>query len=447
MMGVQAEPAALFYNFRLEDHVPIDHLLRRVDELLDLGFVRSSLAAQYSQMGRPSIDPELMIRMLLVGYLFGIRSERRLCDEVHLNLAYRWFCRLGLEGKVPDQSTFSKTRYRRFRESSVFRDLFEVIIAQCTQTGLISGQDFSVDGSLVDADASRERRDEGAGQFDTTVQDEEAALPRPVLEYLNTLEGASPKAKPPKYTSQTDPLAAWTVKDGRGKFGYFTNYLIDNANGIIVDVEATPARTSREIVAAKTMLERVKARTGKTPKRLAADGSYGSGVFLGWLCDRQIEPHIPVLDRKHQTSGKLTKDAFNYNAERDAYICPQGKELKNAASRETMRLDCYRSKASDCGNCPIKPSCTSSTHRMVTRMWDEAARDQARQLAETDAFRQCSRDRKKVEMRFAHMKRHLNFRRLKLRGLSGAKEEFTLAATVQNLKMLIRHTYTPRLAA
>src|SRR5919106_6638012 len=158
MMGQQgAGQDRLFYSFNLDDHVPQDHLLRGVDRFLDLGELRKHLAPFYSHTGRPSIDPELMIRMLLVGYCFGIRSERRLCEEVHLNLAYRWFCRLGLEGKVPDHSTFSKNRHGRFRESDLFRHLFEVVVQRCLDEGLVGGEGFAADASLIQADANKQR--------------------------------------------------------------------------------------------------------------------------------------------------------------------------------------------------------------------------------------------------------------------------------------------------
>jgi len=143
MMGRQSAQEDLFYEFRLEDPVPGDHLLRQLDAVLNFDRVRSTLASHYSSTGRPSIDPELMLRMLLIGYAYGIRSERLLCSEVHLNLAYRWFCRLGLQGAVPDHSTFSKNRYGRFRESDIYRVLFEDVVGQCRagwRRGLCSGQ-------------------------------------------------------------------------------------------------------------------------------------------------------------------------------------------------------------------------------------------------------------------------------------------------------------------
>src|SRR3954449_13475620 len=148
---------ALFYEFSLERHVPADHMLRSIDRFVDLEGVRAHLAPFYSPMGRPSIDPELMIRMLIVGYCFGIRSERRLCEEVHLNLAYRWFCRLGLEDAVPEHSTFSKNRHGRFRDSDVLRHVFESVLGRCMSEGLVKGEGFAIDASIIRADASPAR--------------------------------------------------------------------------------------------------------------------------------------------------------------------------------------------------------------------------------------------------------------------------------------------------
>ena len=159
MMGRQSGcQDRLFYSFHLDAHVPSDHLLRGIDRFVDLGGLRRHLAPFYSHTGRPSVDPELMIRMLIVGYCFGIRSERRLCEEVHLNLAYRWFCRLGLEDAVPEHSTFSKNRHGRFRDSDAFRHLFETVLQRCIVEGLVGGEGFAIDASVVKADASRARR-------------------------------------------------------------------------------------------------------------------------------------------------------------------------------------------------------------------------------------------------------------------------------------------------
>jgi transposase len=246
----------LFYEICLEDKVPPDHLVRRIDAVLELSWLRTELAPYYSHTGCPSVDPELMIRMLLLGYCYSIRSDRRLCQEVDMNFAYRWFCGLGLEGRVPDHSTFSVNRHGRFRDSDILRQVFESVVHQCMEAGLVKGEGFAVDASVIEADASRFKRVEGS-EIDWT--DAQRAR-RPVHEYLTALDGENAPTNParaPKALSPTDPCAAWT-KRGRHKvmFGYSLNYLIDTQEAVIVDVEATPTRISKEVDAAETMVER-----------------------------------------------------------------------------------------------------------------------------------------------------------------------------------------------
>src|SRR3954447_21931142 len=248
MMGHrQVEQTALFYEFSLERHVPADHLLCSIDRFVELGELRRELAAFYSAIGRPSVDPELMIRMLIVGYCFGIRSERRLCEEVHLNLAYRWFCRLGLDGDVPDHSTFSKNRHGRFRESDLLRRLFESVLQRCIDEGLVGGEGFAVDASLIEADASDRTRVEGAAGLPPD------AASRAVEEYLAVLDDAAFGAASevtPKFIAPSDPATRWTAAHrGPAFFAYSANYLIDADNAIIVDVEATTAIRQAEILA------------------------------------------------------------------------------------------------------------------------------------------------------------------------------------------------------
>lgn len=443
MMGRQAAPEQLFYRFCVEDHVPADHLLRKIDLLFDFDSLRTEVAALYSHTGRPSVDPELMIRMLLVGYLYGIRSERRLVEEVHLNLAYRWFCRLGLEDCVPDRSTFSKNRHGRFAKSDILRRIFEMVVARCMAANLVAGTGAAVDGSTIAADANRDRRAPPDAIQD--VWNDKDVVSRPVQAYLDQLaaedakpQEPGPKHKPPKTISETDPQAAWSLKDGPGRFSYETNYLIDDAHGIIVDVEATPARLSQEIVAAKTMLARSADRFGFRPNSLAADKSYGTGPFLAWLIGRKTAPHVPVLDRKRQTGGKYTRDVFVYDPQTDSFTCPQGAKLTLRSVRQDTRVKCYKPPASACRNCPLKAACTDAPTRSLVRLMDEEAREHVRALAETDAFIVSRAKRKKVEMLFAHLKRNYRFRRLRLRGIKGAAEEFLLAATAQNLKRLAK---------
>ena len=439
MMGQVKHQEQLFYRLRLEDYIPEDHLLRHVDRFVDFSGLRTELAALYSHTGRPSVDPELMIRMLLVGYLYGIRSETRLCEEVHLNLAYRWFCRLGLEGAVPERSTFSENRHGRFADGDVMRRVFDLVVGVCADNGLIGGAGALVDGSTVHADANRARK--AAPKEVEAIWAASDSVLRPVQDFLDDLEASvtpasGPKHKPPKYLSETDPQSAWSLKDGPGRFSCEVNYLADDKHAIIVDVEGTPARLSQEIVAAKAMLERKVA--GYDPKTIAADKSYGTGPFLSWLLERKITPYIPVLDRKAQTFGKFTRDAFDYDPANDLYICPQGHQLPLKSIDENTRVKRYKAKPSQCRGCPLKNQCTDASSRAVMRLMDEEARQTVRDMAGTEAFQIARTRRKKIEMLFAHLKRWQKLTRLRLRGLSGAKEEFLLAATAQNLKRLVK---------
>lgn len=196
MMGEHSgSQSRFFYRFNLEDRVPADHLLRKIDAVLDLSKLRSELAPHYSHTGRPSIDPELMIRMLLIGYCYGIRSERRLCEEVDLNLAYRWFCRLNLDDAVPDHSTFSKNRHGRFRDADILRHVFETTVQACIDAGLVGGEGFAADASIIRANANRQNSVPGGDDHDWTGGTGGAGPSRPVREYLAALDQDAP---PPK---------------------------------------------------------------------------------------------------------------------------------------------------------------------------------------------------------------------------------------------------------
>jgi transposase len=451
MMGRSEDhQQSLFYDFCLEDHVPHDHLLRQIAKVLDLRDVRHKLAPYYSTMGRPSLDPELMIRMLLIGYLYGIRSERRLVEEVHLNLAYRWFCGLGLKGEVPERSSFSKTRHGRFRDSDAFRVVFESVLQTCLRAGLVDSETFATDASVIEADARVMRRTEGKEPPDDW--NDPGKVTRPVREYLDQLDKAAglgdEAPQPPKALSLTDPSAALTSK-GKSKitFAYGTNYLIDTKAAIIVDVEASPARWTAEVAATRTMIERAKDRFGLCPKRLAADTAYGSGGNLAWLMERGIEPHVPVLDRSAQTNGVFTRNEFTFDRANNAYTCPGGKQLPFTLDRGNGVL-VYRARTADCAACPLKPQCTKAPSRVLSVNAHEDVRQHVASLAKTEAFKKSARERRKVEMCFAHLKRNLNFRRLRLRGMTGARDECTLAAVAQNLRKLVKLIgFSPPLSA
>ena len=446
MMGRQTgDQSQLFYLFNLERRIPAGHLLRRMDPVVTriLIELRETLVTFYSEIGRPSIDPELMIRMLIIGYCYGIRSERRLCEEVELHLAYRWFCRLDLDDQVPDHSTFSVNRHGRFRDSDILRQVFEAVVRACMDAGLVKGEGFAIDASVIEANASR-YHGKAPDEIDWSVPERQT---RAAAEFLAGLDDEDPDAnrKPPKLISPSDPCSAWTAKaNKRVQFGYGLNYLIDIANAIIVDVEPTPARTYDEVESTKIMLDRAERRFGLKPKRLAADTAYGTSRFLDWLVSRRIAPHIPVRDASERDDGTLSRSDFRWDRRRGVYICPNGKVLHSTGKvHEGYRLR-YRASKFDCEVCALKMQCCpNAPSREVPRDVHEYARDVTRRLMCTKAFLKSRDQRKRVEMRFAHLKTHHRFERMRLRGLSGARDEFLLAATVQNLKTLVLRIFKP----
>ena len=448
MMGRQRDnQGQLFYTFCLEDRVPADHLLRKINPFVDLSDLRGHLAPFYSTMGRPSVDPELMIRMLLVGYCFGIRSERRLCQEVDLNLAYRWFCGLGLEGQVPDHSNFSRARHGRFRDGDVFRLVFETVVRRAIKEGLVGGEGFAVDASLIAADANKQRSVPGSEEADWQSL---AATRRSVREYLDTLDqdawGAASEVVP-KFISKSDPAAQWTgAHKGHAFFAYSDNYLIDLKVAIIVDVEPTRAIRQAEVGAAKTMIERTEARFGLKPQRLAGDCAYGTAEILNWIVnEKKIAPHVALFDKSERSDGTFSLSDFRFDADANSYTCPAGKlllqyrgrlaNLRTGITKDQRMI--YRASKKDCMACPLKEKCCpGQPRRKVSRSVHEAARDVVRNLRDTPEYLQSRRERKKVEMKFAHLKRILRLGRLRLRGPCGARDEFILAAIAQNLRKM-----------
>jgi transposase len=280
MMGrLDHDQEELFYSFRLDEAVPDDHPVRKIAAVLDLSWVHSELAPFYPKMGRPSIDPELMVRMLIIGYVFAIRSERAICRDVQVNLAYRWFCGLSIDDKIPDHSAFSRARHERFRDSDMFRRVFERVVEACIAAGLVGGEGFAVDASLIVADANKQRSVPGS---EWNKARDPQGTSRAMREYLATLDDAAFGAASevvPKFVSPSDPAAQWTgAMRGPAFFAYADNYLVDVKVGIIMDVKASRAIRQAEVGAAKTMIERTEERFEIKPIYLAADTAYGSAA-------------------------------------------------------------------------------------------------------------------------------------------------------------------------
>ena len=323
--------------------------------------------------------------------------------------------------------------------------------------GLVKGEGFAVDASVMEANASRYH-----GKAPDEIEWTDAQRQkRAVAEYLAGLEAEAaspdeldggnaggdssggegqPRAdrKPPKVISPSDPSSAWTAKaNKRVQFGYGLNYLVDVEHAVIVDVEATPARTYDEVAATRTMIERTRRSFDLTPKRLAADTAYGTGKFLAFVVSAGIIPHIPVWDKSQRDDGTFSRSEFRFDSRRNVYICPAGETLTTSGKVHSDHAIRYFASVRGCRECRLKQSCCPNMPaRRIVRDVNEPARDIARRKMKTKAFLISRDQRKRVEMRFAHLKTHHGFERMRLRGLCGARDEFHLAAIVQNLKTM-----------
>jgi transposase len=415
MMGQHDRSESLFYYFRIEDQVPQNHLLRFIDRYVSFDFVREKLRASYSETGRPSIDPEVLLRILLLGYLYGITSERKLLEELRMHLAWRWF---------------------RFQESNLFQELFERIVEQCIAAGLVEGEQMSVDGSFIMANASHHSRIPRE-QFTEAAQVNYGA--RKYLEELEQENGDGEPIHQQDKVSTTDPDSTYLTKGNRAaELGYFDNYLIDNESCVIVGVQATAARLSQESAAARDMIDRYCERYGRRPKGVAADNTYGNGEMLQWLDERGITPYIRVKEGPNSPPELYGIEKFTYVPEKNCYLCPAGKPLNYVGINKRNRVHRYYSTVKRCRGCEQKPQCTRGQFRTIGIHTCEAARQKADDVAKTPEFAVALRKRRKVEALFSELKNLIGLRRLRLRRIKFVREQFYLAAVAQNLKRLVR---------
>ena len=437
MMGQHTRSEALFYYFRLEDQVPETHLLRLIEKHISFAFVREKLKESYSEIGRPSIDPELLLRILLIGYLYGITSERKLVEELRMHLAWRWFTGLGFDQEIPHHSTFSKNRHGRFQESKLFEQLFEEMVRQCVEVGLVQGANLLGDGSFVEANASKESR------IPREQLAEAAQVNQTVRQYLGELEKQNPTEEPvheQELVSTTDPDSTYATKGGTpARMGYYGNYLVDNPSCVIVGVQATAARMSQETVAAKEMIARFAEWQGCDPESVGADTTYGNGEFLQWLMERGITPYMHTRENGPRKESLLYgPERFTYLPESNRYLCPAGQQLNYGGHNARNRTHVYIGTRKRFGGCAQKTQCTRSPLKYLAIHVHEPARQRARDLVNTPAFVHAQRQRKKVEALFAELKNQIGLRRLRLRRLKFVREQFFLAAAAQNIKRLVR---------
>jgi transposase len=442
MRGRQCREESLFTYVRLEELVPKDHILRAIDRWIDFSCIEQKTRELYSSTGRPSVDPEVLIRMLVVGYLYGITSERRLCQEVQLNLAYRWFCGLRLEDRVPEHSTFTKNRYGRFGESGLFRALFEEIVRQAVAHGLVKGKHLTVDATTVQANASLDSLEPIVVAMSPECYLDEVGQRNPVSA-ANTANEANPaegKLSNDTHRSQTDPDARLLSKPfQRTQLAYSDNVLMDNASRVIVDVEVTEPNLHQEGQIAGGMLERSRFVTGIEPATVAGDKAYGYGAAVRRIFEAGVMPHVAQpVQGQWNAEGIFGKGDFAYDAQRDELICPAGKRLHKRTEHARNRQSEYAARLSDCRECALKAQCTRTRYRVAHRHWDQDYLDQAQAARQTPEWRTSQRFRKFIEHLFAEAKELMGLRRARRRGLEQVREQCLMTATVQNIKRIVK---------
>jgi transposase len=452
VIGEKSKEERLFYYLRPEDLIPEDHILRLIDRYVDFSFVRAKVKDLYSHTGRPSVDPEVMMRMLLVGYLFGISSERRLCDEVQMHLGYRWFVGLSLNEKVPDHSTFSKNRHGRFKETALYQQIFDQIVRQCVEEGLVSGKHLTVDSTLVKANASFRTMEPIVVELHPRQYLEQVEKENPVEENKDKKDDKpwEPKGDLPyrgaKLSNQThrsrvDSDARITRKTNFSEtyLGYSVSYLMDNRSRIILGADQNRPSRRTDAETAVALTRRARWVYKLKPKTVGADKGYAAGQFVHELLEEKVLPHVPVMDTRGQhEQGIYPLECFRYDPEQNRFICPQGKVLRYWGIHRHSKQHVYRASPTDCGRCPVKRECTRASYRSLSYHIYESSLEVARKLSKTPGYRISQMMRKRVEELFGEAKEYMGLRRMKFRGAVYVREQVLLTATAQNIKRMVR---------
>ena len=443
MLGRKNRSEKMFYYVKMDDLIPEDHLLRLVHRYVDLGFIRRKVAHLYSQTGRPSIDPEVLLRILLIGYLYGITSERRLCEDVKMHVGYRWFVGLSLDDTVPDHSTFSHNRRDRFAESGLFQDIFDEIVTQCMRHGLVRGTHLTVDATHIKADAS----------FKSL---EPVVVEMKPKEYIDTLQKENPVDNKPwepgddyphrgekisnsTHRSKTDPDARLARKaPGAGaQLAHSATYVIDNGTSIIVGAEIGKPDLASEAQTARAQILRSQWRFKLRTRTVGADKGYSTGEFIHALTQQRIDPHVPVIDHRSQNDkGIYPLSAFTFDKEQNRFICPEGKELCYLGVHSRQHV--YRARTRDCRTCPRKDACTRDRARSLSYHIYETSIEKARSLNTTSRYRVSQRMRKRIEELFGEAKELMGFRRAKFRYRTFVREQVLMTAAAQNIKRMVK---------
>lgn len=447
MQGKKEFKKRIYYNIDLDSLVPNDHFLKRLDSLLSFDFVRDITKDFYSNTGKPSIDPIVLVKMLLIGYIFDIRSERKLIEEISLNLAYRWYIEYDLDEEIPDHSIFSKARARFGKK--LFVDIFEKILIKCIQLGLVSKEGMLVDSTIVKADASinsmirinltpedywkkldayekRPQKKRGGRGFTGKVDKDKMGKRR------RDINRTSLRKK-----STTDPDATLFYKAGvKGGLSYKAHIATDT-NGIITAVAASSSVT-HDISKIPELVDSHEKIVGKL-SWIAADSKYGAQECLAYLQDKNIKTAI-LPETKTNKPGHFLKDDFTYDKNRDCYICPNGKILKRRGRSNFNNRITYKSSVKDCRICPLKNKCISSKEDFrITSRFNSPYYDRAKEWYFSKKGRHLHKLRHTIlEGLMGEAKNYHGMARARFRGLSKVEMQFLMTASALNLKKMVK---------
>ena len=446
MMGVKQKESKLFYNFSLSSRIPKDHFLRKLDEAVDFSIVRQLARPYYSHTGQPSIDPVVLLKMMLIGYLYNITSERKLAQELRVNMAFMYFLGYDIDEEIPNHSVLSKAR-RRFG-NKIFEQFFHIVIERCRQQGLIEAQKSFVDSTLIPANASL---------YSIVDCDQKITLNRSPKDYLRAVDEANPdeadndkeppqpKTKPKaneSRCSKTDPDASIIRHKNKPlQLAYKQHISVDSSPArIITSCATTPAQVADEHKLTH-LISKANEEHDILPEEVCADTKYGTADNYRFLSENNIKPSIPHHGGKN-TTGHSTKENFTYDKDKDRYTCPQGKTLKNHGFVKNLRHYIYRANPKDCKQCKFLKQCTKSpTGRSVTRHVNEHFLEQAKEHLKTTLARATIAQRGSyVEPVFACQKKDLGLERAKFRGLMSVHIQSVLTAASYNLKKLVKYS-------
>ena len=446
MQGKKEFKQRIYYNINLDCLVPEDHFLKRLDKLVSFDFVRDITREYYSHTGKPSIDPVVLVKMLLVGYLFDIRSERKLVEEISLNLAYRWYIGYDLDEEVPNHSVFSKARVRFGKK--LFVDIFEKILVRCIELGLVSNEGMLIDSTIVKADASdgsmveinlspgqywkrldkpdRPKKKLDGGRYTGEVDKNKMGKRRRDINRLSL-----------RKKSKTDPDATIVYKPGRGSHLSYKAHIATDTNGIITAVSASPS-VSHDISAVPGLVESHERILG-TPNWIAADTKYGSEECLKYLQDKNIKTAIRP-ETKTSKPGYFSKNKFKYDSSRDCYVCPNGKLLKRKSKNYSNNRIDYKSNKKDCNLCPIKGKCISGkgSFRTVSH-YDSPCYWKARSWYDSGYGQVMQKLRGTIlEGIMGQAKTYHGMAKARFRGLKKVEIQFLMTAAALNLKKMVK---------